>query len=256
MTERGTVTAALEDAVPRAHTLKSVFIDERDGPLPAMLFALTVLAGSVDALSILRLGRVFVATMTGNLVFIGLALAGAKGFAVATSAIALGGFVIGVLIGARASKAAGAHRGRALRNVLAVKLWLASGIVVIVILSAPAYPLGSRDAMVVLLSTSMGAQLAAIRYLKVPELVTVAVTMTTIGALTEHGGGWRDPKLLRRWITLICFAAGALTGGLLILNVGIAAGLGFGLAIIVSVAIAAHIASRTEADWTVPRAPA
>lgn len=52
-----------------------VFIDEHDGPLPALLLALTMLAGVVDATSILRLGHVFVATMTGNLVFIGLAAA-------------------------------------------------------------------------------------------------------------------------------------------------------------------------------------
>jgi uncharacterized membrane protein YoaK (UPF0700 family) len=254
--EPGTVSSAPQAAGPAAHTFRTIFIDERDGPLPAMLFALTVLAGSVDALSILRLGHVFVATMTGNLVFIGLGLAGAKGFGVGTSAIAFGGFVIGVLIGGRACKAAGSHRGRALRNVLVVKLWLAAMIFVVVILSTPTYPVGSRDAMVVLLAASMGAQLAAIRYLKVPELLTVVLTMTITGALTEHGGGLRDPKMLRRGMSLICFAVGALTGALLILNVGIGASLGFGLAIIGSVAIAAHLASHSEAEWTAPRTPA
>src|SRR5437763_6837896 len=78
-----------------------VFRDERHGPLPALLLALTVLAGALDAISILRLGGVFVATMTGNLVFLGLAASGAKGFDVGTSALALAGFVVGVLIGAQ-----------------------------------------------------------------------------------------------------------------------------------------------------------
>ena len=258
VTEPGTVSPApaATTATPPAHPWRRVFVDERDGPLPALLFALTVLAGSVDALSILRLGHVFVATMTGNLVFIGLALAGAKGFTVATSAIALGGFVIGVLIGARAVKASRSHRGKALRNVLGVKLWLAAAIFVVVILSTPGYPVGSRDAMVALLAMSMGAQLAVIRYLKVPDLLTVVLTMTITGALTEHGTGLRDPRVLRRGMTLISFAVGALTGALLILNVGLAAGLGFGLAIIIGVAIAAHLVSRTEAGWTAPRTPA
>jgi uncharacterized membrane protein YoaK (UPF0700 family) len=90
-----------------------------------MLLAWTVLAGVVDATSILRLGHVFVATITGNLVFIGLAAAGAKGFAVGISALAVGGFVVGVLIGGRACRAAQSHRGLALRNVLRVKVcWL------------------------------------------------------------------------------------------------------------------------------------
>ncbi len=253
VTERGTVTPAPEAGAPWAETLKRVFVDERDGPLPALLFALTVLAGSVDALSILRLGQVFVATMTGNLVFIGLAAAGAKGFSVGLSAIALGGFVIGVLIGGRVVKTTGSHRGKALRNVLGVKLSLATVNFVIIILSAPSYPLGARDAVVTLLAMSMGAQLAMVRYLKVPELLTVVLTMTITGALTERGAGLHDPKVLRRGMTVISFAVGALSSALLILNVGIAAGFGFGVAIIVGVAIAAHLLSRTEAGWAAPR---
>jgi uncharacterized membrane protein YoaK (UPF0700 family) len=102
-----------------------VFLDERDGPLPAFLLALTVLAGVVDATTILRLGHVFVATITGNLVFLGLAAAGAGGFDVGTPALAVGGFIVGAAIGGQACRAAQAHRGLALRNVLVVKLSLA-----------------------------------------------------------------------------------------------------------------------------------
>ena len=36
------------------------------GPLPAVLVALTVVTGVVDAVSYLALGHVFVANMTGN----------------------------------------------------------------------------------------------------------------------------------------------------------------------------------------------
>jgi uncharacterized membrane protein YoaK (UPF0700 family) len=230
-----------------------VFLDERDGPLPALLLALTVLAGVLDATSILRLGHVFVATMTGNLVFIGLAAAGAKGFAVSTSALALGGFVVGVLIGGRACRAAGSHRGLALRNVLGVKLWLAGAVTVVAVLTGPRLPIGARHTMVVLLAMSMGAQLAAIRYLKVPDLLTAVLTMTIIGVLTERGSGWSDPKMLRRALSLVAFAVGALSGALLILNVGLVAVLFFGYGILVAVAIAAHLVSRTSASWSAPR---
>lgn len=233
--------------------LRSVFIDERDGPLPAFLLALTVLAGVVDATSILRLGGVFVATMTGNLVFLGLAAAGAKGFAVGTSALSLGGFVLGALGGGRACQAARSHRGMALRNVLAAKLWLAGAVTLIAILTGPRFPVGARDTMVVLLAMSMGAQLAAIRYLKVPDLLTVVLTMTITSALTERGIGWRHPKMLRRVLALVAFAVGALSGALLILNVGVTAALSFGLGIIVAVAIGAHLVSRTSASWSEPR---
>lgn len=49
----------------------------RHGPLPPLLLVLTVVTGLVDAVSYLELGRVFVANMTGNVVFTGFALAGA-----------------------------------------------------------------------------------------------------------------------------------------------------------------------------------
>src|SRR5690349_21858580 len=69
--------------------------DPSHGPLPALLLGLTVLTGVVDAVSILALGRVFVANMTGNVVFIGFALAGAAGFSLAASLAALAGFLVG-----------------------------------------------------------------------------------------------------------------------------------------------------------------
>jgi uncharacterized membrane protein YoaK (UPF0700 family) len=221
--------------------------------LPAFLLALTVLAGNLDAISILRLGHVFVATMTGNLVFIGLGAAGAKGFAVGTCALALGGFVAGVLIGGRACAAARSHRGLALRNVLAVKLWLAGAVTLIVIVTGPRFSTGVGRTIVVLLAISMGAQLAAIRYLKVPDLLTVVLTLTITGALTERAGGFRDPKVARRGLALVAFAVGAVSGALLVLNVGVVAALSFGLGIIVAVAIAAHLASRTSTSWSAPR---
>ena len=155
--------------------LRGAVVDERDGPLPAMLVALTVLAGIVDACSILRLGHVFVATMTGNLVFVGLAFAGAKGFAIAPCLLSIGGFIVGALAGGHACRLAHGHRGRALRNVLDVKLVLATVVAVLAITHA--HPsLGIRDAMVVLLAMSMGSQLAAIRFLKVPDLMTFPIS--------------------------------------------------------------------------------
>jgi len=65
------------------------------GPLPVMLLGLTVVTGLVDAVSILDLGRVFVANMTGNVVFVGFALAGAPGFSLSASLFALAGFLLG-----------------------------------------------------------------------------------------------------------------------------------------------------------------
>ena len=56
--------------------------DSADGPLPPLLLTLTVVAGLVDATSYLKLGHVFVANMTGNVVFLGFGIAGAGGISV------------------------------------------------------------------------------------------------------------------------------------------------------------------------------
>jgi uncharacterized membrane protein YoaK (UPF0700 family) len=44
-----------------------------------VLVALTVTTGLIDAVSVLGLGRVFTANMTGNIVFLGFGLAGVPG---------------------------------------------------------------------------------------------------------------------------------------------------------------------------------
>ncbi|MFI5259319.1 MAG: YoaK family protein [Candidatus Limnocylindrales bacterium] len=71
--------------------------DPQQGGLPAVLLVLTGVTGVVDAVRILSLGRVFVANMTGYIVFIGFALAGAPGFLAAASLFALAGFLLGAL---------------------------------------------------------------------------------------------------------------------------------------------------------------
>ena len=66
---------------------------DRHGPLAPMLVGLTVVTGVVDAVSYLTLGHVFVANMTGNVVFIGFALAGASGLSAPASLAALAAFL-------------------------------------------------------------------------------------------------------------------------------------------------------------------
>src|SRR5689334_6034535 len=75
--------------------------DNGRDPLPAVLLVLTVVTGLVDAISVLGLGRVFTANMTGNVVFLGFAAAGAQGFSMPRCAMALAGFVAGAALGGR-----------------------------------------------------------------------------------------------------------------------------------------------------------
>src|SRR6476620_6733140 len=86
----------------------------RLGPLPALLLGLTFVTGMVDAFSYLLLGHVFVANMTGNVVFLGFDLAGAPGFSIPASLIALRSFVCGALVGGTAASRLAHHRGHLL----------------------------------------------------------------------------------------------------------------------------------------------
>src|ERR1700685_2755047 len=84
------------------------------GPLPPLLVSMTLVTGLIDAFSYLVLGHVFVANMTGNVLFIGFALAGEPGFSIASSLIALVSFIVGSLAGGRLGSRMGDHRGRLL----------------------------------------------------------------------------------------------------------------------------------------------
>jgi uncharacterized membrane protein YoaK (UPF0700 family) len=66
----------------------------------------------VDAFSYLVLGHVFVANMTGNVVLLGFALAGAPGFSITASLAAIAAFAAGALIGGRLSARHRDHRAR------------------------------------------------------------------------------------------------------------------------------------------------
>ena len=61
--------------------------DDRHGPLPMLLLSLTMVTGLVDAVSYLKLGHVFVANMTGNVVFLGFAVGAVLVFQVSVSAV-------------------------------------------------------------------------------------------------------------------------------------------------------------------------
>ncbi|MBW3092899.1 DUF1275 domain-containing protein [Bifidobacterium sp. 82T10] len=96
--------------------------NDRYGLLNPALVVLTFVAGLVDALSYLALGHVFVANVTGNIVFLGFAFAHAQGFVWWTSALTLAAFMVGALIGGRIIRRFGANRAKHLLVSTCVQL--------------------------------------------------------------------------------------------------------------------------------------
>ncbi len=94
--------------------------------LEAVLLCLTAATGIIDAVCYLGMGHVLVANMTGNIVFLGLALAGAKGFTISSFLVALGSFLIGATVGGRLGKLLDQHRRRWLATASAIQAGLAA----------------------------------------------------------------------------------------------------------------------------------
>jgi uncharacterized membrane protein YoaK (UPF0700 family) len=198
-----------------------------DARLPLMLLALTAVTGVVDAVSILALGRVFVANMTGNVVFVGFALAGASGFSLTASLFGLVGFLLGA--GARGGLIArlGAYRSRLFAVAVSAELALLTGATLVV--GLPAH-LGrtERDVAVVLLAVAMGMQNAVVRRLAVPDLTTTVLTMTLTGIASDLREGARGIALTRRLLAVVAMFAGAVLGAALVIQRDATAALAIG----------------------------
>jgi uncharacterized membrane protein YoaK (UPF0700 family) len=68
-------------------------------PPVGILLTMTAVTGIVDAVSFLALSRVFTAKMTGYIVLLGFAFAGATGISISRSAVALVAFLSGAVLG-------------------------------------------------------------------------------------------------------------------------------------------------------------
>ena len=180
--------------------------------MPAFML-LTFVAGLVDAASVLGLGRVFTANMTGNVLYLGFALGGATDVSITASLVALAGFLAGALCGGRLAPSAA---GRDLTVPFALELaFLATAAGVAAI--AGGHALAPRAALLLLLAAAMGIQSAVVRRLAVPDVTTIVLTLTLTGLAADSslaGGG--NPRVGRRLGAVAVMLAGGLAGALLL----------------------------------------
>jgi uncharacterized membrane protein YoaK (UPF0700 family) len=190
-----------------------------------------------DAVSYIGLGRVFVANSTGNVVFLGFAVAGAQQLSVAASLAALGGFLIGALAGGRLARKLGSDKRRWLLTAFTAEAVL---IAVVIILAIVVGHAGDRRyALIAPLGLALGVQNATVRRLAVPDMTTTVLTMTLTGLAADSAlAGGANTRWERRAGTVALMLTGAVAGGLLILRVGMPVALGLLIALVV-VAIAA-----------------
>ncbi len=223
---------------------------DRHGPLRPMLVALTFVTGIVDAASYLKLGHVFVANMTGNVVFLGFALAGAGGLSVASSLIALASFLLGARLGAWLVSLSPQHRGHMLRAASSLQALLIIAAFLLALSASEPFQDDVRYLLTAVLAMAMGAQNASAQTVAVPELTTTVLTKTLTGIATEPGqlrgsGSNLGPRI----VAIAAMLLGALAGALLALDVSVAAGLAAAAAVVLAVTLSVHLASRTSGAW-------
>ena len=148
---------------------------------------LTFTTGVIDAISFVGLGHVFTANMTGNVVFIGFALAGAEGVSIARSLVALGSFAAGAGLGGR---------------------------------------LVSLVALTPMTAMAMGMRNAIVRKLGVPDVTTTVLTLTVTGLAADSSvAGGDHVRRGRRVLSAVAMLGGAFSGTLFLREWGFSAAL-------------------------------
>ena len=219
------------------------------GPLPWLLLALTITTGLVDAFSILELGRVFVANMTGNVVFVAFALAGAPGFSLGSSLSALAGFLVGAAAGGALIHQVAGDRAKLVRAGALLEVVLVAGGLALVAGSGAPFHALPRDVIAALLATAMGVQNAVARRLAVPDLTTTVLTMTLTGIAAALRAPNRRLALSRRGLAIGAMFAGAVAGAELVLHGDLTAVLAIAVGLLAAVSVCAVIAAQGPGLW-------
>jgi uncharacterized membrane protein YoaK (UPF0700 family) len=181
------------------------------------LLLLTVSTGVIDADSYLALDHVFTGNMTGNVLFIGFAVAGVAGIPFVNNSLALLGFVTGTIIGGRI---VGRDHARGLPRVSAVLL-LAGGLLAIGIATTWT-ALGRLDQPILLvltflLASVMGSQVSAVRPIGNSDVTTIVVTNTLANlARDSRLAGGRFENWVPRLLAVVAMGVGAIVGALII----------------------------------------
>ncbi|MFJ1651134.1 YoaK family protein [Streptomyces sp. NPDC088337] len=208
--------------------------------LVAVLLGLTVVSGLIDAVSYLGLGHVFTANMTGNVVVLGFAAAGAPGFSVPHTATSLVCFLVGAAVGGRVAVRYGTGSRRTWARVT-----LAAEAVLVAASAVVAFTAPGTEAMVysviALTAFAMGLRNATVIKLNVPDLTTTVLTRTLTGlAADSKAGGGTGRRSPRRTASVIAMLAGAVLGAWLVVHHDL------GIPLLIAAAMAGILAAVTS----------
>ncbi len=211
-----------------------------------LMLALTFSTGVIDAVGYLGLDRVFTGNMTGNVVILGMGLAGANDLPIAGPAVALISFMVGAAVGGRVLKpVSGGWTSRTTALFTTVGVMMSGTAATLFLLgNEPERP--AELVITAVLAIAMGIQAATARQLAVKDVTTVVVTslITGLAADSPFGRGISQPWI-RRIAALGLISAGAV-GGALALSLHLGAGIALSAIIVLTVSFVGHLTSRTD----------
>jgi uncharacterized membrane protein YoaK (UPF0700 family) len=215
--------------------------DSGERALLAVLLTLTLLSGVVDGVCYLGLGRVFTANMTGNVVVLGFATAGAPGFSVTASLTSLGLFLVGAICGGRIIRHV-SSRSRLLTTAVTLEAAFVAAAAVVAFAATTVSTGWARYTTIAILAFAMGIRNSVIRRLAVRDMTTTVLTMTLTGLAADSGlAGGSNPAAGRRIAAVLAMLIGATAGAWLFLHRGA------GLPLAISAGLAAATAAAVYA---------
>jgi len=213
-----------------------VSADVSDLPLRVVLILAAFASGLIDAASHLGLGHVFTANMTGNILLLGFAVAGASGFSTSACLVSVGAFLVGAGVAGLLDRDLRASRRRLIIEIGGEGILIAAAATVAFTTAAKA---GSPGAYVTigLLAFAMGARNDTIRRLAVQtNLTTTTLTAALTGLASDFAlGGGSHVLASRRLTSLFSLLAGALLGAVLYLHLNLHHGTALPLALAAAV---------------------
>ncbi|BBY27361.1 YoaK family protein [Mycolicibacterium sediminis] len=176
------------------------------------LLLLTFATGLVDAVSVLVLGHVFVANMTGNVIFLGFWFVPHSGVDMLAAVVAFVSFLAGTVLGGRLAR----HLDTDVRHWLVVALSVEVLALTTLALLAGAGVLEYHDngklILIAGLAVTFGSQNATARQFGIQELSTTVLTSTIVGLGSDSrlAGGTGHREKLRYGVVATMLGGAAL----------------------------------------------
>jgi len=182
------------------------------------LLLLTFATGLVDAVSVLVLGHVFVANMTGNIIFLGFWFVPHSGIDLLAALVAFVSFLAGAVLGGRLARHLDGNARRWLVVALGIEVVVLATLSVLAGVGVLQYQGNGRMVLIGALAVVFGSQNATARQFGVQELSTTVLTQTIVGIGFDSrlAGGTGHREGLRYGVVLT-MCGGAIIGATLTL---------------------------------------